>query len=94
MITRNVNNEIKSPSAFDRFEQYSRMLNSLAGRIAFVIARVLFNIIAIPVAIVSYLAQKVVTIWSESKRSDVRKAARVFLSQKKLLQNIPIQWNR
>ena len=83
MITRNINNETKSPSAFDRFEQYSRMLNSLAGRIAFVIARVLFNIIAIPVAIVSYLAQKVVTIWSESKRSDIRKAARVFLSQKR-----------
>ncbi|VHO02674.1 leucine-rich repeat domain-containing protein [Candidatus Rhabdochlamydia sp. T3358] len=74
--------ETKSPpSAFDSFERYSRMLNSLAGRIAIVIASVLYNIIALPFAAVSYLAQKVVTVWNESKRSDVRKAAKAFVNQ-------------
>ena len=43
MNTRNVNNETTNPSAFNRFEQYSRVLNSLAGHITFVIARVLFT---------------------------------------------------
>lgn len=74
--------ETKSPpSAFDSFERYSRMLNSLAGRIAIVIASVLYNIIALPFAAVSYLAQKVVTIWNESKKADVLKANGVFFNQ-------------
>ncbi len=81
MNTRNVNNETTNPSAFNRFEQYSRVLNSLAGHITFVIARVLFNIIALPILAFSYLAQKVVTVWNESKRSDVRKAAKAFVNQ-------------